>query len=86
MNTEATARVTLPGNKTGSVPDLIVTDGDGGQQTLWDFTAYAPECQTLDGAQDLLADHGWRPAWGRDGEEAAWQESGGRWTLRVETI
>jgi hypothetical protein len=86
MDIEATARVTLPDNKTGSVPDLTITDDSGEQQTLWDFTAYAPEHQTRIGAESLLAEFGWRRARDDSGREAAWQESGGRWTLRVETI
>jgi len=84
MNTEATARVTLPGNKTGSVPDLTIVDDEGCRETLWDFTAAAPEHQTLAGAGDLLAAFGWRKAWDEEDREATWQESAGRWTLRVE--
>jgi hypothetical protein len=89
MNTEATARVILPGNKTGSVPDLTITDDDGERRTLWDFTAFAPEHQTLEGAASLLRDNGWRPASGYEGlyAEATWHEAGdGRWTLSVEAI
>ena len=85
MNTEATARVTLPGNRTGSVPDITITDDTGERMTLWDFTAWEAGYQTLKGAEQLLRANGWRPA-DLDGREATWQESGGRWTLRVETI
>ena len=85
MTSEATAYVTLPGNRTGSVPDITVTDDDGNRQTLWDFTAYAPEHQTLGDAEELLRDSGWRPVLDNDGEYT-WQPARNRWTLRVETI
>lgn len=87
VNTEATARVVLPGNKTGSVPDITITDDTGERMTLWDFTAWAPEEQTLQGAEDLLAQFGWRAAnWegGRKDGRAEWQEASGWWTLRIE--
>jgi hypothetical protein len=84
MDTEATARVTLPGNRAGSVPDITITDSTGGRVTLWDFTAWAPEEQTLQGAEDLLAQFGWRAAHAEAGGRAIWWQSGARWTLRVE--
>ena len=62
MNTEATATVTLPGNRANSVPDITITDDDGTRQTLWDFTAWASEYQTLKGAAQLLCANGWRPS------------------------
>jgi hypothetical protein len=86
MNIEATAYVTLPGNTTGSVPDVTIGGDGGGRQTLWDFTAFAPERQTLEDAASLLRDNGWRAVQDESGSESAWQESGGRWTLRVESI
>ena len=87
MNTEATACATLPGNRTGSVPDITITDDAGERMTLWDFTAWAPEEQTLKGAEDLLAQFGWRPANCESGARAIWwREQGDRWTLRVESI
>jgi hypothetical protein len=82
MNTEATAAATLPGNRTGSVPDLTVADDDGNRQTMWDFTAFAPEHQTLDGATELLRDNGWRPA----DLGGYWHQESGRWILRVQSI
>ena len=85
MNTEATARVTLPDNQTGSVSDLTIIDDGASQQTLWDFTAWDLEYQTLKGAAQLLRANGWRPA-DVDGSEATWLEADGRWTLSVERI
>ncbi len=86
MTAEATASVVLPGNKTGSVPDLTVTDEDGQRQTLWDFTAWAPEFQTLKGAEQLLRTFGWRPAHDGSGTEWTWRESNGCHVLNVEAV
>lgn len=85
MNTRAIARVVLPGNRTGSVPDITITDSAGERMTLWDFTAWAPEQQTLKGAEDLLAQFGWRAAdWETGARAMWWRGSGDWWTLRVE--